>query len=299
MNILQKYSGIHVDTTASLKESRTSSVTLPFDKLPLVSVMFAVSAIAWPTCASTSDTRLRDSYGWVSCSSSFVPLSDTQAAALIVPTAEIRPGNTTANLYRPSRIELSAFLNNEKDLYGTSPVQDNPYFQYVTGGFSGTTDEIIQWGAAKWGLPMDWLCAEYVQESWWNHSQLGDLTTVANPTLYPAYSRGTGNHVYQSLGITQIHWNHPDANNSGIGTEPLRWKSTAFNVDYQAARVRFYFDNPQGKRSAWGDNYKSCNNWLSIGGWYSPYPWNNSGQQWYVQSVQTHLAKRTWAQPGF
>jgi hypothetical protein len=243
------------------------------------------------------DMPPRDSYGWVSCSSNFVPLSDARAAALIVRTAENRPGNEAANNYRPSSTELSAFLNDETDLYGVLPVQYNPYFHYVTGGFSGTTDEIIQWGAEKWGIPADWLRAEYVQESWWDQSQLGDLTTVANPTLYPAYSRVTGNQVYQSLGITQIKWNHPDANNSGIGTEPLRWKSTAFNVDYQAASVRFYFDNPHGKRSAWGDAYTSCNNWLSIGGWYNPFPWNNPEQQRYVQSVQTCLANRTWAQP--
>jgi hypothetical protein len=250
--------------------------------------------------ASIGDTRQRDAYGWVSCSSSFVPLSDAQAAALVVSAAENRPNNATANHYRPSSVDLSAFLNNEKDLYGISPVQDNPYFQYVTGGFSGTTDEIIQWGAAKWGIPADWLRAEYVHESYWNQSQLGDLTSVANPVLYPVQCRATGNRVYQSLGITQVKWNHPDANDAGMGTEPLRWKSTAFNVDYQAARVRFYFDNAQGKRSAWGDGtYKSCNNWLSIGGWFNPYPWNNSGQQSYVQSVQGTLANRTWAKGGF
>jgi hypothetical protein len=250
--------------------------------------------------ASTGDTRQRDSYGWVSCSSSFVPLSDAQAAALVVPTAENRPGNTAANQYRPSNTELSTFLNNEKDWNRELPVQDNPYFKYVTGGFSGTTDEIIQWGAAKWGIPADWLRAEYVLESYWNMSALGDLTSVANPLLYPAQSRATGNQVYQSLGITQLKWNHPDQNNTGIGTEPLRWKSTAFNVDYPAARVRFYFDNPQGLRSAWGDGtYSPCNNWLSLAGWYESYPWNNSGQQSYVQSVQTILANRTWAQPGF
>jgi hypothetical protein len=144
---------------------------------------------------SVSDARPRDSFGWVSCSNSFVPLSDGQAAGFVVHVPENRPVNTSANQYRTSNTELSAFLNNEEDLYGTRPVQDNPYFQYVTGGFSGTTDEIVQWGAAKWGIPADWLRAEYVQESYWNQSQLGDLTSVANPLLYPVQSRATGNQV--------------------------------------------------------------------------------------------------------
>ncbi|MBO0732952.1 MAG: hypothetical protein J2P49_01245 [Methylocapsa sp.] len=246
------------------------------------------------------DTRHRDSYGWVSCSGSFAPLSDGQAAALVTPAAEKRPGNAAANHYRPSKAELAAFLNNEKNVYGQGPVQENPYFASVTGGFSGTTDEIIQWGAEKWGIPEDWLRAQYVIESYWRQSNLGDLTTVKNSLLYPPQSRVSAHQVYQSLGIAQVRWNHPDLNNDATGTEPLRWKSTAFNVDYQAAKVRFYFDNPKGVRSSWGDpTYRPCNNWLSIGGWYNPYPWNNSGQLSYIKGVQAILAKKTWKQPGF
>lgn len=250
--------------------------------------------------SGAGDTRPRDAQGWVPCSSSFVPLTDAQAAALVKPAPETRPDNTTANQYRPSSAEISQFLNGEKDSYGNLPAQGDPYYTYVTGGFTGTTDEIIQWAAAKWGLPADWLRAEYVDESHWHQSAKGDLTTVQDASLYPAFSRVSSTSVYQSLGITQVKWNHPDANTSGIGTEPLRWKSTAFNVDYQAATVRFYFDDPGGKRSSWGDaTYKRCENWLSIGGWYEPYPWNNSGQQNYVSKIQSILAARTWAQPGF
>ncbi len=256
--------------------------------------------------------RGTDAFGWVACSSNFVPLSDAQAAALVVPAAENRPGNTTTNQYRPSGTELSVFLSNETNLQGQLPAQENPYVQYVTGGFSGTTDEIIQWGAAKWGIPADWLRAVYTNESNWNQlppggvcpappggNGCGDLATVSNSANYPAYSRYGSNQAFQSLGIAQVKWNHPDVNDSGIGTEPLRWKSTTFNVDYMAAQVRFYFDNPQGIRSSWGDAYSSCQNWLSLGAWYLPYPWNNSGQQGYAQHIQTMLSNRPWAQPGF
>jgi hypothetical protein len=229
-----------------------------------------------------------------------VPLSDSAAAAQVTATAENRTDNAAANQYVPSSAELSEYLTSETDSYGQLPAESNPYASYVTGGFSGTTDEIIQWAAAKWGIPADWLRAEYVQESDWHQSSLGDLTTVADATKYPAQSRVTATRVYQSLGISQVKWNHPDVNDSGIGTEPLRWKSTAFNADYQASNVRFYFDDPGHLRSSWGDaSYSPCNNWLSIGGWFESYPWNNSGQQSYISSVQAHLANRTWAQPGF
>lgn len=262
----------------------------------------SVSASVTVNPQSAIDARPRDSYGWVSCNTNggFSPLTDTQAAALVTPAAENRSANAIANQHKPSSAELSAYLNNEKDKNGQLPAQANPYAAYVTGGFTGTTDEIIQWAAIKWGIPPDWVRAEYVQESNWNQSELGDLTTVANPLAYPAYSRASGNQVYQSLGISQVKWNYPDVNDTGTGTEPLRWTSTAFNADYQASTLRFYFDNPQGLRSAWGDStYSPCNNWLSLGGWYSPYPWNNSGQQSYVGSVQNQLANRTWTKPGF
>jgi hypothetical protein len=257
---------------------------------------------------SAADIRPRDSYGWVSCSSSFTPLSDTAAAALVTRMTENRASTNAnsnsvvgdANHHRPSSAEIGAFLNNERDLHGLLPAQLNPYAQYVTGGFTGTTDEIIQWGAAKWGVPADWLRAEYIRESNWKMTVLGDLAWVKDVTKYPVYSRYSSSQVYQSLGITGVKWNHPDANHSGMGTEPLRWKSTAFNIDYQLATVRFFFDNPQGKRSAWGDGtYGACNNWLSIGGWYSPYPWNNSFQNDYVNSVKTTLNNRTWTQSSF
>jgi hypothetical protein len=289
-----------------------------------VGVMDSTWSIAylWDTPATlkissnVTDSRPRDAYGWVTCTNGGVltPLSDAAAAALVqnVFAEERAATNTTPNHYVPSQTELNAFLA-ETNLYGQTPPQANPYMANVTGGYScANTDECIQWGAIKWGIPPDWLRAEYIQESDWYQmppggtctsctgNGCGDLTTVGNSTNYPAYSRISGTSVCQSLGITQIRWDHPDGNSSGTGSEPLRWKSTAFNIDFQAATVRFYFDNPNGVRAGWGDSsYVPCQNWNSIGGWYEPYPWNNPGQQGYVQSVQNILGNRTWAQPGF
>jgi len=230
----------------------------------------------------------------------YTPLSDQAAAADVTPEPENRPGNSAANSYMPSAGQLQAFYGATVP-GGNTTVQTNPYNAYVTGHYTGTTDDIIQWAAWKWGIPADWLRAQYVQESNWNMSQLGDLATVS-PTWYseyPAVAKIAGtDEVYQSMGISQVKW-IPDGS-VGAGTEPLRWESTAFNADYQAATLRFYFDNPDGLRSAWGDStYAPGNAWDSLGGWFSPYPWLNSGQLAYISEVQGHLAARTWAQPGF
>jgi autotransporter family porin len=40
--------------------------------------------------------------------------------------------------------------------------------QAVTGHFTGTTDEILQWGAYKWGFDPDLVRANAVDESRWH-----------------------------------------------------------------------------------------------------------------------------------
>ena len=228
-----------------------------------------------------------------------MPLSDQQAAALVIHEPEQRPENVTANDYVPSESQLAAFYS-ALNQYGETTVQSNPLYRYVTGrpGLANpSTDDLIQWAAHKWGIPEDWLRAEYVQESWWRQGTLGDLTTVAGPValLYPLAAQIPGtDEVYESMGITQVKW-RPDGS-VGAGTEPLRWESTAFNIDYQAATIRYYYDGYCG----WcGAGYSAGQQWNSIGAWFEPSPWENPGQQSYIASVQKILSERTWEQPGF
>jgi hypothetical protein len=259
---------------------------------------------------------------WAACSaraqrggaSTFHPRSDGRARALVTHQPENRADNARAysvdgrrypsvNTYVPSTAELRAFRTSRTS--AGQPVRAfNPYFRYVDGrpGLRHpSTDDLIQWAAHKWGIPEDWLRAQYMRESFWNAFQLGDRNLVS-PSWYSRYPRQAripgGHDVYQSLGITQVKW-VPDGS-VGPGSEPLRWKSSAFNVDFQAAMVRFYFDNPNGARSAWGDgSYAPCQRWNSIGGWFEPYPWGNPGQQDYVHLVQQHLSGRDWTAASF
>ncbi len=260
--------------------------------------------------------------GWTPCNrnsrsrkpSTFTPLSDAAAASLITPERETRHYNATAyavdgrwfapvNDYVPTSAQLRNFRRSRTSA-GQALLRFNPYFRYVDGrdGLSSpSTDDLIQWAAQKWGIPENWLRAEFVLESYWSQFQLGDEAPVSSRWygLYPIQARIPDSHsVYQSLGITQVKW-IPDGS-VGAGSEPLRWESTAFNLDYQAATVRFYYDNPQGARSSWGDaSYAPCQRWNSIGGWFEPYPWDNHGQQTYVEQVRQHLAHRDWTTSSF
>jgi hypothetical protein len=254
----------------------------------------------WAPCNRNSRSK---------AASTFKPLSDAAAAALVTHQPETRPDNarsytlggrpypaTTA--YIPTPAQLKAFRSAKTSL-GQPVLAFNPYLRYVDGrdGLRGpSTDDLIQWAAHKWGIPEDWLRAEYVQESYWSSYQLGDEVAVS-PGLYrryPLQARVPGHlQVYQSLGITQVRWD--PQGDFGAGTEPLRWESMAFNVDYQAAMVRFYYDNPQGARRAWGDStYAPCEKWSAISGWYSAYPWHNPGQATYIHDVQSNLATASW-----
>jgi hypothetical protein len=261
--------------------------------------------VAWAPCnLNAHDSR----------QSTFTPLSDSSAAALVTRQRETRPYNDrpytiagtlypAPNDYVPTAAQLRKFRDSRTSA-GQLVTTLNPYFRYVDGldgMHDPSTDDLIQWAAHKWGIPEDWLRAEYVQESYWNAYQLGDLAAVsaADYKLYPPQSRVSGQlDVYQSLGITQLKWRSDGS--VGAGTEPLRWESTAFNIDYQAAMVRFYYDNPSGARTAWGDGtYKPCQAWNSIGGWYEPYPWRNAGQAQYVSAVQQQLSSRAWTLASF
>ncbi len=259
---------------------------------------------------------------WVACNrnahnskpSTFTPLSDAEAAAQVTPEPETRPYNDRpyvvggkqypgANEYVPTTAQVERFRGSQTSS-GQPALQFNPYLRYVDGRdgmHDPSTDELIQWSAHKWGIPENWLRSEYVVESYWNQFQLGDRHTVPRSwyDLYPLQARVPNTlEVYRSLGITQVQWT-PDGS-IGPGSNPLRWESTAFNLDYQAAMVRFYYDNPSGARTSWGDaTYSPCEPWRSIGGWYRPYPWGNADQASYIRKVRGDLADRRWKSASF
>jgi hypothetical protein len=259
---------------------------------------------------------------WAGCSrnastggpSTFTPLSDRAAAALVTPEPETRPDNEKAysidgaahpstNFYVPSKAQIAKFRSAKTSL-GQPVLQLDPYLRYVDGRdglHHPTTDELIQWSAHKWGIPENTLRAEYVLESYWNSWFRGDLTavTAADYGKYPPQARVPGQRqAYQSLGITQVRWD--PKGDFGAGTEPLRWLSTAFNIDFQAATVRFFYDDPNGARKTWGDStYQPCQKWNSIGGWFSPYPWANAHQAQYAATVRHNLATSAWRSSTF
>src|SRR2546430_6336764 len=109
---------------------------------------------------------------------------------------EPRPDNYGANHRVPTAQQIATLAPWGPDS-GRDPKADALRRQ-ITGNFTGTTDEIFQWAACKWGIDANLIRAESVQESSWHQSMRGDWTT--DRSLCPSGSwDGTG--CYQSYGI--------------------------------------------------------------------------------------------------
>ncbi len=150
---------------------------------------------------------------------------------------------------------------------------DMPYARYVNGQYKGTTDDIIEWAAFKWGLPEDLLRAVAVHESFWeqDHINVGDRF---------------------SYGLFQVRTPYHCC-------LPAIEKSTAFNADYYAGIVRAYYDGKQdwlNNPDVAPDNgrpYRAGDLWGSVGAWYTG-RWRTEGNEQYVALVKQHMRNKTW-----
>jgi hypothetical protein len=206
-----------------------------------------------------------------------LPLARDCAARVRRSDWEPRPQNATAN---------HTMGRSGAKIDGADAAFNASYASRIDGSFTGTTDEIIQWGACKWGFNEDLTRARAVQESSWQQSQLGDQTESAAACA----TIGQTAPCWQSYGLLQVKGTvHED-------TYPLAKDSTAYNVDYALAWLRACYEGAFGH---WLDNgYRAGDEWGCVGAWYSG-NWYDSGAKRYIEGVKQHLAKRDWAGPRF
>lgn len=239
-------------------------------RLTLLALLCAALVAAFPTAAlagggkggdakkgCAGKAKLQKKVGWG-------PISDKKAARCVERTAEVlRPENAVPNSTVPTAAELSYFHANS----------DMPYQSKVDGQYTGSTDDIIEWAANKWGLPEDVLRAVAVHESWWEMDTLGDNG--------------------DSFGIFQVRRPYHCC-------LPFMRDSTAFNADYYGGIMRAYYDgemdwlNNPDVRPDNGRTYRAGDLWGSIGAWVSG-RWYTEQNAEYVAAVRGQLANRTWA----
>ncbi len=217
-----------------------------------------------------------------------IPRPDATCAAKVTPTPENRPQNTSANHSvpsNPSSVTWSPTLNPWTDF-----IADR---NHVTGDYTGTTDEILQWVACKWGIDEDIVRADAVVESDWLESTVGDNCGVVGEASY---------------GILQVK-NKDCSGNWVHGGWPSTQDDTALDADYWGARLRACFDGAFYDGGQWlydgqtiaevitehGEDYAL---WGCIGSWDSG-SWYDSEAQSYMAKVQSDFESKPWLKPGF
>jgi hypothetical protein len=185
---------------------------------------------------------------------------------------EPRPENSSANQFVPDRVSMPIW----KDFTEQANQQ---FVSRIDGRFTGTTGEILTWGACKWGLDADILKAVAVQESDWRQSTVSDESNNPKDCV-----GGASPPCPTSFGIMQLkHTTLP-------GSYPLSQQSTAFNVDYYGARIRSCYE---GWVTYLHDDY-GPGDLRDCVGWHWSGRWKDAGSQRYIQRVDRYLDNKPW-----
>lgn len=207
------------------------------------------------------------------------------------PGASLPSGDECARLVRAAP-EIRADNAGYNSTRGTG---SNGRYPRVDGNFTGTTDEIIQWAACKWGIDEDIARAQAAKESWWHMSAGGDLSSNQS-NCHPSLRTSNGQPCPESIGLLQVRYlYHLEAfeNSNAI-------RSTAYNIDYTFANWRACFEGEltwlnnveRGAEYRAGDLDGCLGVWFT-GRWYVPeaYP--------YIQAVHDLANERVWEQAYF
>jgi hypothetical protein len=240
---------------------------------------------------SQRSTSLMNTAGRFSSIPPGAALRDGRKCASLVHRAtwEPRPDNTQANHRVPTAQQI-AVLSPWGPSIGLDAKADAVRKQ-ITGNFTGTTDEIIQWAACKWGIDVDVMRAQAITESEWHQGFRGDWTTDRN-LCPPGAWNDTG--CYQSYGILQIKFI------DNVTAWPMSRDDTAFNVDYMYGYTRvcyegwtnYLYDHTPGT------GYRAGDLWGCIGAWYSG-GWYDQEAIHYINTVKMNLQNKGWSKPEF
>jgi hypothetical protein len=279
----------HVVTTtvatspSSTASTSTTTTTRPPQSTPTSgsTTTTTTSPPVLPAPAGTNAKPAAGGYFSILPPGSSFPSEAECAARVRASTWEPRPENTVANhTVPPQPYTLGKFSS-------WNSAWNSTYKPRISGIFTGTTYEIIQWVACKWGWSFEVVRAQAVQESTWRESAEGDKE---------ARSRGhctyddTRDPCPVSFGIVQEKWYYnPDgvASNAAGSSYPWIKRSTAFSLDVLVGQMRGCYDG----MSTYLGNTRG-NLWGCIGSWYSG-SWDPSGGS-YATSVQNHLAAKPW-----
>jgi hypothetical protein len=192
---------------------------------------------------------------------------------------EPRTQNTAAN----HRVPKQPFeIRKHPAFYGTWQTEYRPR---VTGNFTGTTDEIIQWAACKWGLSDEVLRAQADAETSWRMGFEGDKESRSKGLCTAGDDR---NPCPTSFGILQIKWYFNPDSNPVNNSYPMSKTMTAFSLDYAGAKLRGCYEGWE-----YFGNKSRGNLWGCVGAWYSG-EWHDKGANEYIERVKAAYEHKPW-----
>jgi hypothetical protein len=239
---------------------------------------------------------------------------------------EPRPDNYAPNHHMPNlqMVHRALAIRPRNTDRSHDPRWDRWLLPRVDGQFTGTTDEIFQWAACKWGLPDNLLRAIAVRESTWYQYEVypagrpvtnwgsGDLFTASTRASrvfcdgLARYGRdyqrdyGTGKCAKTFSIVGVMSWEAPSWGRmprNQNGTFPFNRDSTAFAVDYLASQLRGCYQGWMKWLDNTGtENYSPGQIWGCVGAWYSG-AWHDAGANTYISGVQDEKRSLTWLQP--
>ena len=227
---------------------------------------------------------------------SYASLPDDAAAAARVQRSgwEVRPGNARYNHRVPHGLALRPV-----DVAGHAydPRWNKYILGRISGNFTGTTDEIFEWAAAKWGVPDNLIRAMAVVESHWHQSEYGDY--IDDNTKCPPGYRPPCPVTFGIVGTRSTSW---------PGIYPWNRESTPAAVDVLGGWLRGCYEGwvwwlrDYGNRSLGA--YHAGDIWGCAGAWYSG-NWHDgaAGQPYtgenYIHLVQHWYVVKPWLRAGF
>jgi|GEM_PF-625481 len=216
--------------------------------------------------------------------------SDAACAAAVRAAPENKRMNVTYNAKVGGQTLGTNFFT------ASDPRANSLFGPRVTGNYTGTTDQILQWVACKWGLDEDIVRAQAAVESWWQQTTKGDWTSDA-ALCAPGHGLGVDGvpgQCPESFGILQNRYIYEKP------AWPGMYNSTAFNADTAYAIMRACYEGYEW----WlndvdrGWDYGAGDVWGCVGRWYSG-RWHTSAAEYYISKVKDYLNTRVWETPGF